>query len=149
LEQEEQTVRTVSSGEWVSVDEAAKRLGMATITVRRQVKSGQLTARRVSKSYGFQWEVWIDQGLGSDQTEEDRPRPSLDRERDTLVLTLTNQVTQLAHELVEKAEAAALWQGRAEILAGELDRARDRILLLEAPKTNGVTHPWWKFWARA
>ena len=37
-------------------------------------------------------------------------------------------------ELLRKAEAAAMWQARAEILASQLSQAQDRIHALEAPK---------------
>jgi hypothetical protein len=42
------------------------------------------------------------------------------------------QLAALHAEALAKAEAAALWQGRAEVLMTELRRERERVRLLEA-----------------
>jgi hypothetical protein len=48
--------------------------------------------------------------------------------------------------MVERTEVASLWQGRAEVLTMQLGQAQDTIKALEAPKTELVSKPWWKFW---
>jgi hypothetical protein len=47
---------------------------------------------------------------------------------------LVDLVRQLQSEVIVKAEAAAMWQARAELLAMQLQQAQERILALEAPR---------------
>jgi hypothetical protein len=77
------------------------------------------------------------------------------------MLALVEQNTKLQAELVAKAEAAAVWQARAEFLAGQLEQAQRA---LEAPKaepaateptpatetvSEPATRPWWRRVLRA
>jgi hypothetical protein len=57
-------------------------------------------------------------------------------------------VRELQTELVWRSEAAAMWQGRAELLASELERARDQVRALQAPTETGPPRsvPWWRRW---
>ena len=50
------------------------------------------------------------------------------------MLELVHLVAQLQGDVVQKAEAAAMWQTRAELLAIQLQQAHERIRALEAPR---------------
>ena len=136
--------QTASTGEWVSVDDAARHLQVAAATVRRRLKRGQLRGRQVSRPYGFTWEVWVD-GVSTDgQTDEERSTPHIDTERDRLIMHLTEQNVQLA--------------GRVGWLEAQLQQARELVRQLQAPSVAPVLEnspqsapqrPWWRFWQTA
>jgi hypothetical protein len=164
--------------EWVSLTEAASQLGVSVQTLRRRIKDDQLQARKVVSPYGPAWEVClsklnrvpntpaqeldrevnteaVDQGgsstvdselsgidEGESPTAEQAPSPTPG------MVEALELIRQLQAEVVQKAETAALWQGRAEVLGMQLVQAQETIKALEAPKTDdeGEPLPWWRSW---
>jgi hypothetical protein len=57
-------------------------------------------------------------------------------------------VRELQHELVAKAEAAAMWQARADMLAGQL-AVLQQPALEPGPAAEPPPRPWWRFWDRS
>jgi hypothetical protein len=126
---------TASTGEWVSVEEAARHLQVAAATVRRRLKRGQLQGRQVSRPYGFTWEIWID----AVYTEAPPSTPRIDSDRDSLILQLTTQNVQLA--------------GRVGWLESQLQQSQEQVRQLQAPVVETLhpspaQRPWWAFWAK-
>jgi hypothetical protein len=128
-----------STGEWVTVDDAARRLQVASATVRRRLKRGQLVGRQVSRPYGFDWQVWLDGVDTSVETDAAPSTPSADSELAQLLQHLADQNVQLA--------------GRVGWLESQLQQAQARVLELEAPAANdtapNVVEPaarqgWWQ-----
>jgi len=121
------------AGEWVSIDEAAQRFHIATATVRRRLKRGELRGQQVSTAYGFRWDVWVDSRID----DEGPSTPRVDGERDDLIRDMNNQLVALA--------------ARNGWLEAQLQAAQARIELLEAPKVveaeeTPVPRPWWRWW---
>jgi len=122
---------TVDSDRWLSLAEAARALCISEKTARRRAKAGQLDARQVSTRHGLAWQVRIpgtvDTGGRVDPT-------------GTQAATML-ELVRLVGDLQGKAEAAAMWQGRAEMLAAQLADAREMIRALEAPKEAPAPEP--------
>jgi excisionase family DNA binding protein len=136
----------------VTVAAAAERLAVSERTVRRMIARGQLAAVR----HGHEWAIPLRALNGHGQIDGRTVTPTATvagcpttatdtRTVAALVAMLQDLQTRLAEaqaETTAKAEAAALWQGRAGVLADELEHAR-RQLALPAPKAR----PWWAWWA--
>jgi hypothetical protein len=119
---------TVDSGEWVGLGEAGRRLGFSEKTARRRVKAGQLQGRQVSTQHGPTWQVWVPAGVDAAGRVDSTG---------TLLATML-ELVRLVGELQAKAEASAMWQARAELLAHQLGEARERIRMLEAPREDST-----------
>ena len=146
-------------GEWITLAEASERSGISVDALRRQVKRGRLSSRQEQTRYGPTWLVSAGVLPSAPARVDGAPRvgATVGAEGGAM-LALVEQNRQLQVELVAKAEAAAMWQARAEMLMGQV---RQLQLALEAPKPEPVTvepspeteaapegeaKPWWKFW---
>ena len=135
--------------EWLSLTDAAIALGIHVDTLRRKVRQGQFESRKVPTKFGESYQVRL---KGVDELDQDLVNPrsnggptpvqaSLDPALSELVQLISklqddNQkaVKELQAQVVEKAEAAAMWQARAEMLSFQLQGAQETIRMLEAPK---------------
>jgi excisionase family DNA binding protein len=133
---------------YLSANEAAQQCGVSPKTVRRWLQSGRLTAVKRGRSFRIPAEQiapMVDMGLHDETPSADSGQETngtvspmgadglSDRGHDTLVALVADQANTI-NNLIGKAEAAAMWQARAEMLAGELADARGRLAVLEAPK---------------
>jgi excisionase family DNA binding protein len=153
--------------EGLTIAEAAAHLGVSSDTVRRRIRRGDLSAMQVHTPNGPAWRVLLG-ALPS-------AVPTLDGAHSSAAMhveapLLAQLLADAQAELVRKAEAAAMWQARAEFLAGQLEQAQ---LALAAPKemashqrpqisdSDGLTAettqtpattpqrvPWWLPWRR-
>jgi hypothetical protein len=163
---------TQHSDGWLSLREAAAKLQLSEKTLRKRIKEGRLESKLVATQFGPAYQVRLPgvPGVGSSleaesSTLEDTPsrveeKGTLEGEsgsvRDLveLIRDLQSSLTESQREMMEKAEAAALWQGRAEVLMTQLTEARHEIKALEAPKVEAGhddqqqpgSRPWWKRW---
>ena len=122
---------------WVPLAEAARELQVSVDTLRRRLRKGELVGEQRPTPQGFVWWVCIDDAaylgsapgphaahLGTSPTQHAyAPAPG--------VVELVQLVSKLQADVVAKAEAAAMWQARAEVLASQLEQAQRA---LEAPK---------------
>ncbi len=150
----------MDSAAWVGVKEAAQRLGCTEKTIRRRIQGGSLVSRSIPIPGGTRYEVQLD-------STADRPSPKTARksiprsipspvdsgELVKIVAILTEETHELRRELVSKAEAAAMWQARAEMLAGQLALQAPRSMETvqeSAPMAHATPEaagrPWWRFW---
>jgi hypothetical protein len=136
--------------DWVTIAEAAKRLGLSPDRVRRRLKAGEFQARQVASRYGPTWEIRL-----RDLTQRDSsspgaaptaaPRvaaapgvtPSLAKDEETndegpaavelvrLVRHQQDQLTQLA--------------GQVGFLQAQLQQAQETLRLLQAPLDEAVS----------
>ena len=136
-------------GGWLPVAQAAVQLSVSKHAVRRRIQWGELQARQVRTRYGLAWEVRLD-GDGDACATVAR----VSREGDA---TLTLQscdphatvaetpdiggLVALVRSLQAKAEAAAMWQARADLLAERLAAAESRILALMPPESSQAPLP--------
>ena len=150
----------------VSVSEAARILGVGEPTIRRWIKRGKLPAARIERPQGFEWRVAVDQvnPTSTDQMHDQLPDPPdhligqahipppdhIDLL--TLAHTLAAQLTaEREKTAVERDRVIALEQERAELYGrlgfyqAQLEQAKERIALLEAPQ-HTPKRPWWRFW---
>ena len=137
-------------GAWLTLREAADRLGISEKTARRRVKAGSLRGRQVCTQHGPTWQVWVDASTPAGTVDGQGTVPSqgtLDEEgtlagqgQELLqrVRMLDRELVRLVDRLHEEnralAEAAAVWQTRAEVLALQLDQARAELRALQAPQ---------------
>jgi hypothetical protein len=145
---------------WVTIAEAADAFGVSIDTVRRRIKRGEVAHRQTRTPAGFRYEVRLD-GV---------PRPNADvgsrvggvSTQDAPALEaghLAQLVRDFQQEALRQTQAAALWQARAEFLAGQLEQAQTDLLALKAPEpvptqdaevaatlTQEPRRPWWRFW---
>ena len=147
---EDRVPTTVDTDRWLSLAEAARALGVSEKTARRRAKAGQLEARQVPTAHGPAWQVRVP-GAVPDAGGVDSPG--------TQAATVL-ELVRLVGELQAKAEAAAMWQGRAETLAVQFAEARETIRALQAPPDpepapdpfpeplppTPNAAPWWRRW---
>jgi excisionase family DNA binding protein len=142
----------------LTLAQAAEVLGVSVDTIRRRVRRGELQARQVPTQHGPAWRVSLGNGATVGSTPMHAPLGDL---------------VAMLRELTERAErnaaAAALWQGRAQVLEAELAQAREQLRALPAPPPDmpqdapqresgavspeptpppaaGRRRPWWRFW---
>jgi excisionase family DNA binding protein len=150
----------------LSAEEAAALVGVSPKTVRRWILSGRLKADKRGRSFRISHDAlspFMGQGTPpmSDTAQQETGIADNGRHRSgqrTADTALVELVRDLKAELVAKAEAAAMWQARAEFLAGQLEQAQRA---LEAPKAETVnvepaaadeatpapaTRRWWRRW---
>jgi hypothetical protein len=123
---------------WLPLSEAAGILGVSVDTVRRRVKRGELDGEQRPTPQGFVW--WVHLGGNADAANlgsmPPGQRPQVDstpRRQD--LGTLVDLIRDQQAELLRRTEAAATWQSRAEMLAHQLELARETIKALEAPRS--------------
>ena len=147
------TVDSGRPGAWLTLREAADRLGISEKTARRRVKAGTLEGRQVSTLHGLAWQVWVDDRVdtrrvaatvddhgtldeGGRHTDvPDQGSAFLERVR-LVDRELVRLIDRLHEENRALAEAAAVWQTRAELLGIRLDQAHEQLRALEAPKPH-------------
>lgn len=152
-------------------------------TIRNWITSGKLSAEKSAGTFridreqlnGFVTADWRNSAPaernGADSATFRRLLPRTLPLSGPAMLELVHLVAQLQVDVVQKAEAAAMWQTRAEFLASQLEQAQ---LALEAPKEPTSTErpfladsehaasaptqtpaepsrraPWWMPWRRA
>ena len=129
---------TLDNGQRRSLADAARALGVSEKTARRRAKAGQLEARRIPTQRGPAWQVRVPT-TGDTEGRVDSQGTQTDHGATML------ELVRLVGELQPKAEAAAMWQARAELLADRLDRAESQLLALTAPASplvaSGATEP--------
>lgn len=146
--------------ELLSAREAATAAGVSERTIRNWISAGKLSAERTSAGFRVRSE-----DLGNVPTSAATsaaiagkngtvPEPSAD----------LSALVDLVRELLPKAEAAAMWQARAEHLANQLEQAQralpeptpqirpqtsdSKSLSLEPTQTppEARRRPWWRVW---
>jgi len=152
--------RLSSSAAYRSARQAADYCGVSEKTIRNWLAAGRLSAER--SAGGFQIAVADLDALrrgtpqapqGADPSAEGIRAESRGDDAATVNLlpALTDAlqlVRELQHALVAKAEAAAMWQARAEMLASQL-AAPPPALDSGAeppPQTPAPRRPWWRRW---
>src|SRR4051812_18698928 len=112
---------TVDSGSWLTLAEAARALGVSEKTARRRAKVGHIEARQIPSPRGPMWQVRVPRWVPSEGTVDSPLDSGQDRHEGTQDhATSLLELVRLVGELQAKAETAAMWQGRAEVLADRL-----------------------------
>jgi excisionase family DNA binding protein len=150
---------------YFSAREAADYCGVSEKTVRNWLASGRLEAVKSAGSFR----------IAREQLEPLRrksaPQPaSADRQSADVLVSgadLLQLVREAQADAMAKAEAAAMWQARAEMLAGQLQQRDEQLKALMAPKEEPAApagsvattpvfqdypsqeprpQPWWRRW---
>ncbi len=142
----------------LTIADAAHQLGVSDDTIRRRVKSGDLTARR--DEHGRLW-IRMDAEQATAPPSESRATASRppDRVRDVLLSTVTAERDRLAEHvrfLAEQLDRSTRAQSELREL---LAREQQRTLALPAPAEqtaqaaeHGAEHVrrhWWRWWHRS
>jgi excisionase family DNA binding protein len=150
-----------STTSWLTIAEAAAALGVSVDTVRRRLKRRELQAEQVETERGPVWRVAVESvpsvpstpGSNGHSTPSTPGMPSsnghsvpgtpgsstaehamhAEQQQRPELLKVLELLERAQTEVVAKAEAAAMWQARAELLAVQLGQAQDRLRALEAP----------------
>jgi excisionase family DNA binding protein len=149
----------------LTIAEAASQLGCSVDTIRRRIRRGELDAQQVPTQHGPAWRIMLGMLPGTVPTVVGSTLGSAAMHVEAPLLA--QLLADAQAELVRKAEAAAMWQARAEMLAGQVERLQ---LALEAPKPDSPEiapqrdseasavattqpssetakrAPWWRFW---
>jgi excisionase family DNA binding protein len=152
--------------QWVSVEEAARRLGISVSTVRRRIEAGELVGEReVIGGSKERYRVKMPHDASQPESSHESPEASPASESTLTVaeglLALVREMRQqgisdaerietLHQEVRQQAERAALWQERAVTADARADRAeRERAALAEEAarlRAEAAKRRWWKFW---
>ena len=133
----------------VSANEAAHRFGLSEKTVRRWIASGKLKADKSGRAYRVMLsevaalvepDTAHDRGPSADtvRTADIGSAPSTADSMSAMsgIPELVALVDRLQAEARHHAEAAAMWQERAGMLADRLSLAESEIRVLSAPQTT-------------
>ena len=129
---------------WLTLAEAARRVGCSIDTVRRRLKRGELESRQVAARHGLAWQVRLSglQTVGGDPAQ---PAQS-------------PGVAELVRLVGDQQQTILELSGRCGFLQAQVQQLR---AALEAPKAaemaqeptpdheaapEPVTRPWWRFW---
>jgi excisionase family DNA binding protein len=146
----------------LSVDEAARELGVSANTVRRWVRAGTLESERVPRPQGYTVRVHLPEQVPISATSREVPglAPTQDRAgamaayNERLLAPLVDELAATRRQLVDQAEEI----GR---LRAELQTAREQLALIppaEPPEMAPSATPdleatpgaagraWWRFW---
>ena len=63
-----------------------------------------------------------------------------------IVRDLAERLERANADLLARTEAAAAWQGRADVLASELAKTRDQLALMAPKAEPEPPRRWWTFW---
>jgi excisionase family DNA binding protein len=127
----------------LSVAEAAAILNCHEKTVRRRIKDGTLTARRIKTPQGFEWRVDLDH-VDSPAVEVSGPEHDPDESTSTALALV--QPVQL--DSPERTELLRVIRDQAEkigYLKALLEQERRRVQL-DSPESTPPRKPWWKWW---
>ncbi len=117
----------------LSIQEAAKQLGLSEKTIRRRIKAGSLRASKLATSQGFEWRVHVDsQTVHVDSQPVQEPSQvavQLDSQPQSSsdVLKALEIIERLQRENMELAGRLGFYQARTLEL-------EERVKLLEAPR---------------
>jgi Helix-turn-helix domain len=111
--------------EWVSVSDAARLAAVSDRTMRRWVTGGQVRSQRRGRAYLVDAsELAATSGQDGQPLADNRPPSAAMADE---APHLAELVRELTAKLADVSASAALWQGRADVLA-------QRLHQLEAPK---------------
>ena len=141
----------------VSVQEAARHLGISPRTVLRRLNKGTLAGHKIAGTFGVEWRVTLDTFDRSSQDNHDSQdvsfvsveasSDSLDKSHDSLVLELREQISMLREELNrERIDAQRQLQAavfRNGYLEAQLENKDTEIkLLTDSQQQTKAT--WWQ-----
>jgi excisionase family DNA binding protein len=143
-------------GRWLSIEEAAKLLGITADGVRKRVRRGQLEARRgndgpirvlvPSETVSDQPETVSDSiGLVLDSLRRDRDAARVEADRWRQAAEERSQA--LTRELIEARERAGRAEGEAMALRDALADLSHRLDMATAELVE-LRRPWWRRWLR-
>lgn len=100
--------------EWLSVAEAAIRLGCSQGTVRRRARQGQIAARQRQAAAGYVWEIaWpVEPAMAAPAQSDHRPDPAPEPSPDAQVAMDYPVPPAAAHDAEERQVRVLLWQPR-------------------------------------
>ena len=145
----------------LSIDEAAARLGVSPVTIRRRIKTGEIGAFKRPTAYGFEWRILLDgEGIAvSTSAVQPLISPALKADHDQP----SPEVMKLLDMLETERRSRDALEQRNEQLAGQvgflqakLQDAERQIALLSAPKDEAPQaqpepapaeprkRPWWR-----
>ena len=152
-------MQDAQDADWLTLSEAAAQLGVSTDTVRRRISAAcwtpGMSQGNAAPSCGIRLGT-PGNLLGDGATPGVMPGNAMPE--------LVTLLRDTQAELLRKAEAAAMWQARAELLASQLEQAQRALAaprepLPEAPEHSAVgpaggttqqpaerQRPWWRFW---
>lgn len=150
----------------LTIAQAAAQLGVSVDTVRRRIRRGELDAQQVPTQRGPAWRVTLGTLHSNPGSVGSMPGSSAMHVVEAPLLA--KLLTDTQAELVRKAEAAAMWQARAEHLASQVEQLQ-RALPAPSPERpfsgdseHAASEPtqtpserrngrngrsWWRFWA--
>jgi hypothetical protein len=158
---------------FLSAASAARACGVAEYTIRRWVSAGYLAADTSGPTLrvpSAELRPWLTSRVGLDgqaRLGQAGPNPGqVVRNGHSTTVTdtetagpgptaLVDPVATLNAELVAQAEAAAMGQARADLLAGQLGAARIQLTappgqagdVADDVSIPGTPRPWWRRWA--
>jgi excisionase family DNA binding protein len=149
----EHAAQEPTSSNWLTIAEAAAALGVSVDTVRRRLKRGELQAEQVPTERGPVWRVCVNglagvpsvpgsNGHSTPGTPSSAAEHAMHEsvEMRPELLRALEMLERAQSDVVAKAEAAAMWQTRAELLGlqvqqrdRELADVREELRALQAP----------------
>ncbi len=139
----------------LSIEEAAESMDISPATIRRRIKTGELSAFKRTTPYGFEWRIGAGpESIGlittADHVVESPDQPvveSADQTPAPETLELVHLVERLSRENQQLA-------GQLGFTQAKLQEAERTVALLMAPKDDPAPEPaaeperrpWWRRW---
>jgi hypothetical protein len=135
---------TADDATWLTLGQAAQLLECSIDTVRRRLKRGELEQRQQPGPHGPTWYVRLPVAKGMPTQAADGMHGDAAEAAQGVTAPISGLVELLERtqaELVRKAEAAAMWQARAELLHGQLSGLEEQLRALQAPSASSSPVP--------
>ena len=124
--------------DFVTIQEAAQRLGVSQDTVRRRIRKEELQATQTPTPQGFRWVVELE-----DLEEDAQAAPTPPHRADIGGAQVEDG--QDVRELVDALRSQLQSQGE-ELVARRREVQELHVLLQQKALPEAVGRPWWQFW---
>jgi excisionase family DNA binding protein len=142
----------------VTVAEAAERLGVSVVTIRRMIKSGRLEAERVHRPQGSAYLVTLPMDGTADGTPTERPAQNVSRTQGTpadamaawaasvltpILAPIAAELTASRQQLVAQAETIGRQAAELERAASAIVGLGNELEALRSDRRAPWRYAWW------
>jgi hypothetical protein len=127
----------------VSIQAASQRLGLLPITVRRRIRKGELEAELHAGPKGDEYRVRLPGEYAGDQPESTQPSTQVLTDMLELITQQQAELRAMQADLVARAEDAATWKAKAELLEQQA-RSLERQVDEPRAELNRARRSWWR-----
>ena len=122
----------------LTIREAAQRLGVTEVTIRRRIRNGDINAHQLTRPQGFIWIVEL--------PDEDRPFEPPGHDGNDR----TSEIEGVLQDMLRRQDET-IGDLRRQLESREREVQELHVLVQQAQAALPAVrmgHPWWRFWQR-